>query len=140
MGDSASLFFPITGPGRSVEVHVEQSVQPLLSNPGACHFRTHRWEVGGINPPVAASAAESSARAHLTRHQLGAGPDPGALIGQTWGGAETLLGAVTSHQKHQAQHWGGPNADWSIPRPWFGSSECGGRLLNPEDGLRLAPG
>lgn len=46
-------------------------------------------------------------QAHLTRHQLGAGPDPGALISQTWGGAETLLGAVTSHQKQQAQHWGG---------------------------------
>ena len=98
MGDSASLFFPIVGPGRSVELHVEQSVEPLLSNPGARHFRTHRWEVG-----------ESSYLPHPALPRVPPGPPNasptggGALFGRSdWpdvGRSRDAPGSVTSRQK-----------------------------------------
>lgn len=56
-------------------------------------------------------------QAHPTRHQLGAEPDSGALIGQAWGGAGTLLGALLRSRSGSFNIGAGFNADWSIPRP-----------------------
>ena len=97
-GDSASLFFPFADPGPSVGVYVGQPVQPFISIPGpatpsltarkprnrAAHHRLRCWEFRPARP---------------TLRRPGAGPDPGALIGQMWGGAGTLLRVLLRLQK-----------------------------------------